>query len=59
VDREDARRDYGEKRWLTVGRIEARLFAVAHTPRGNVIRVISARRANERERRKYDETLPA
>ncbi len=57
VETEDRRRDYSEERWITVGRIEGRLFAVAYTPRGKVIQVISARKANEREQRKYDETL--
>jgi uncharacterized DUF497 family protein len=55
----DTRRDYGEERWLTLGKIEARLFAVAYTSRGKVIRLISARKANEREQRRYDETLSA
>jgi uncharacterized DUF497 family protein len=41
----------------TTFKIEERLFAVAYTPRGTVIRLISARKANEREQRKYDETL--
>jgi uncharacterized protein len=57
LDSEDTRRDYGEERWLSLGRIEERLFAIAYTRRGKVIRVISARKANEREQRKYDETL--
>jgi len=59
LDREDTRRDYGEQRRLTLGKIEGRLFAVAYTPRSTAIRLISARKANERERRKYDETLSA
>jgi hypothetical protein len=57
LDRLDARRDYTEERRLTLGRIEGRLFAVAYTPRGPVIRMISARKANEREQRNYDEAL--
>jgi uncharacterized DUF497 family protein len=57
LDTEDTRRDYGENRRLTLGKIEGRLFAVAYTPRGPVIRLISARKANEREQRKYNETL--
>ena len=57
LDGEDTRRDYSEKRRLTLGKIEARLFAVAYTPRGTVVRLISARKANEREQRKYDEKL--
>jgi uncharacterized DUF497 family protein len=35
-------------------KIEGRLFAVAYTPRGTAIRLISARKANERELRKYE-----
>jgi uncharacterized DUF497 family protein len=54
----DYRRDYGEQRRFTLGRIDGRVFAVAYTPRIGVIRVISARRANERERKQYDQTLP-
>ena len=56
-DAEDARRDYGEERRLTLGRIEGRLFVVVYTVRGKIIRPISARKADERERRKCDEAL--
>jgi len=59
TDGEDARQDYSEERRLTLGKIEGRLYAVAYTPRGQLVRLISARKANERERRKYDETLSA
>jgi uncharacterized DUF497 family protein len=51
----DDRFDYGEERWITFGDIEGRLFAVAFTLRGDAIRIISARKANARERRHYDE----
>ena len=57
LDSEDTRRDYREERRITMGKIEGRLFVVAYTPRGEVIRLISARKANEREQRHYDETL--
>jgi hypothetical protein len=57
LDAEDDRREYGEQRRITLGRIEGRLFAVAYSLRGKIIRLISARKANERERRKYDETV--
>ena len=56
LDSEDDRH-YGEQRRLTLGKIEGRLFAVAYTPRGTVLRLISARKANAREQRKYNETL--
>ena len=32
-DSEDSRRDYGEERWLTLGKIEGRRSVVAYTPR--------------------------
>lgn len=51
----DARRDYGEDRWTTLGEIEGRLFALTFTMRGEVIRIISARKANKRERKRYDD----
>lgn len=59
LDAVDDRRDYGEERRLTLGKIEGRLYVVAYTPRSQVIRLISARKANERERRHYDEALSA
>jgi uncharacterized DUF497 family protein len=58
LDAEDTRRAYGEQRRLTLGEIERRVYAVAYTVRGTVIRLISARKANEREQRRYHETLP-
>jgi uncharacterized DUF497 family protein len=53
----DPHRLDSEERRLTLGKIEGRLFVVAYTPRGKIIRLISARKANEREQRNYDETL--
>jgi|HubBroStandDraft_6_1064221.scaffolds.fasta_scaffold31797_4 uncharacterized DUF497 family protein len=58
LDNEDKRRDYGEERRLTLGRIEWRLYAVAYTMRGEIVRLISARKANQREQRRYYEALP-
>ena len=50
---EDARQDYGERRLRVLGTIEGTLHAAVITPRGEVIRVISLRRANKREERAY------
>jgi uncharacterized DUF497 family protein len=49
----DARRDYGEERWVTVGDVGGSLVVVIWTPRGGDMRVISMRKANERERKRY------
>jgi uncharacterized DUF497 family protein len=52
----DDRFEYGEERWLAIGPIGARLYAVAFTERGeNVIRVISLRPATKNERKAYAE----
>ena len=51
---EDNRRDYGEIRYILFDEIDGRLFQIAYTIRGSVIRVISARGGNKRERRIYE-----
>lgn len=52
--RADTRRSYGEDRFQLFGMIEQRLFVVVFTPRGAAKRIISARKANQRERRDYE-----
>ncbi|MFV0422234.1 BrnT family toxin [Oleidesulfovibrio sp.] len=50
----DERKDYGEIRCQAVGEQDGMVLVVAFTMRGDgVFRIISARRANARERRKY------
>ncbi|MBY0338187.1 MAG: BrnT family toxin [Acetobacteraceae bacterium] len=59
---EQDRVEGGERRWRTVGLVEGVVvLVVAHTvedgsgPEGELIRIISARRADRTERRRYDE----
>ena len=47
--RQDTRKDYGETRYATLGLIEGRLDCMCFTIRGDNIRIISLRKANERE----------
>jgi len=49
----DDRQDYGETRYLAVGTVASELFAVVYTLRGDVIRLISARRARKKEYERY------
>lgn len=49
----DSRRDYGEARMIGLALTGARLYCVIFTDRGNARRVISLRKANEREVRRY------
>jgi uncharacterized DUF497 family protein len=55
--RPDDRRDYGEERYLTVGFMDGRMVVIAWTTRGDARRIISMRKANERERRHYGPIL--
>ncbi|BCX88482.1 conserved hypothetical protein [Methylomarinovum tepidoasis] len=50
---EDDRRDYGEHRFIAYGPIGDRLHCLVFTLRGRRIRVISLRKANSREVRRY------
>ncbi|NBC13393.1 MAG: BrnT family toxin [Gammaproteobacteria bacterium] len=50
---EDSRRDYGESRFVTFGYIKGRLYVAVHTSRSNMVRIISVRKANARERIRY------
>ena len=56
---EDDRRDYGETRYLAFGRIGDRLHALCFTRVGRGNRVISLRKANKREMRRYEEARAA
>jgi uncharacterized protein len=52
--RQDTRRDYGEARLQVLAMLNGRLHAAVVTPRGVDLRVISFRKANERETRAYE-----
>lgn len=54
---EDARHSYGEDRYQLMGMIEQRLFVVIYTKRHEVIRIISARKANQREVKHYENSI--
>ena len=53
---DDIRHSVSEKRWAAFGKTDAdRFLVVIFTKRGNLIRIISARDMNKRERKFYDE----
>ncbi|MGH8559801.1 MAG: BrnT family toxin [Methylococcales bacterium] len=56
---EDTRVGYGEPRFIAFGLLEERLVVVAHTPRGENTRIISMRKANDREQKTYQKRLEA
>jgi hypothetical protein len=54
----DERFDYGEIREISIGAIQGIVIVtVIHTERAEVIRIISARKATPKERKKYYDYL--
>ncbi|WP_185983922.1 BrnT family toxin [Aureimonas mangrovi] len=51
---EDRRRDYGEPRYNSIDLLFGRLCTFYWTPRGKRVRIISMRKANDRERAQYE-----
>ncbi|MDX8129006.1 BrnT family toxin [Methylomonas sp. OY6] len=54
---EDVRKDYPERRFVAIGYLDGRLHVLCFTPVTGGIRVISFRKANLREARKYGRTI--
>lgn len=54
LERIDDREDYGETRWIALGRVDDEVYRVVFTWRGeNLIRLISAQKASKDERTIY------
>ena len=54
---QDTRVNYSEDRFITVGWLDHRLVVLVWTPRGEVRRIISMRKANDREKALYAQYL--
>jgi len=57
VTNRDTRYAYGEQRFTTYGELKNRVVVIAHTYRNENIRIISMRKANEREQKFYRQRL--
>lgn len=53
ITSEDKRMDYGEKRWISIGLVSNIFLTIVYTVR-NAIRIISARRSNQKEKQDYE-----
>jgi uncharacterized DUF497 family protein len=54
----DDREDYSEERWMAIGWMRALVGVVVYTEReGDVIRIISARKATTKEVRRYEQAI--
>ena len=55
---QDNRRNYGEERYIGIGHIRKRLMVIVYTERDlDIIRVISLRKANKREQKKFSTSI--
>jgi hypothetical protein len=54
----DEREDYGESRWIGIGMIRGRIAVVVFAEIGPItIRIISLRKATQRERKQYEKAI--
>jgi uncharacterized DUF497 family protein len=57
VEKIDNRRDYRETRVIATGQADGSVLVVVYTRRGEKRRIISARKANSREKRLFEEEI--
>src|SRR6185436_7035690 len=57
VEKVDERLDYGETRVIATGELDGSVLVVVYTWRGETRRIISARKANSREKRRYEQEI--
>jgi uncharacterized DUF497 family protein len=53
IELPDRRRDYGEVRIICIGRLRGRVVIVVYTDRNGIRHIISMRKANDREQRRF------
>lgn len=54
---QDTRKNYGEIRNITVGMLDNKLVVLVWTQRGAIRRIISMRKANEREKERFSQYM--
>jgi len=55
--KKDEREDYGEDRFIGIGAISSIEVVIVWTTRGNTTRIISARQANKKARKIYNDKI--
>jgi uncharacterized protein len=59
LDYEDTRQDYGETRIITIGFLAGRMVMVVWTARGRNRHIISMRKCNAKEQKRYRDRFKA
>jgi hypothetical protein len=57
IEKIDDRREYGEARIIAIGKADGYIIVVVYTWRGEDRRIISARKANSREKSLFEEEI--
>lgn len=57
VEKIDDRKNYGEDRYISIGKVDDQILVVVHTKRNNNIRIISAWKGGSKEHEKYRELI--
>jgi len=58
LEKEDTRRDYGEKRMIALGMADGEVYTVIYTKRDEVYRLITAWKGGQNDREKYEKGKP-
>lgn len=58
LEKEDTRRDYGEKRMIALGMADGEVYTVVYTKRDEVFRLITAWKGGQNDREKYERCKP-
>jgi uncharacterized DUF497 family protein len=54
LERIDGREDFGETRWIALGRVDAEIYRVVYTWRAtHLVRIVSAQKASRDEKKIY------
>lgn len=54
LEKEDTRKNYGEKRMIALGMVDGEVYIVVYTKRNEVYRVITAWKGGQRDREAYE-----
>ncbi|MDZ7600695.1 MAG: BrnT family toxin [Hoeflea sp.] len=58
LEKEDTRRNYGEKRMIALGMADGEIYTVVYTRRGDVYRLITAWKGGQIDRERYESRKP-
>lgn len=58
LEKEDTRRDYGEKRMIALGIADGEVYRVVYTKRNDIYRLITAWKGGQNDREEYERGKP-